>query len=169
MQLKRSVNKPAIGMLLVKGEGRTAGFGLHWNLFPSPPFSSWAHAFVMIFLGIFFLVFVLGFVSLSFRTIRAALSEILAGSRELLIDVHCGWNGGVARSETRPGFMDFSVMLSMGNLNLTLKVWKAIQRISEGVTRFIYNFSSARLWNSKELNAILGSKNKIKKWGAGDA
>lgn len=28
----------SLGMLLVKGEGRTAGFGLHWNLSPPLPF-----------------------------------------------------------------------------------------------------------------------------------
>lgn len=65
--------------------------------FPLPSLFILSSCFCYAFSWDFFspVVFILGFVS-KFLTIGAALSETLAGSRELLIDVYCGWNEGVA-------------------------------------------------------------------------
>lgn len=83
-----------------KRRGKNSWVWSSLESFPLPSLFILSSCFCYDFSWDFFLVFILGFVSLSFRTIRAALSEILAGSRELLIDVHCGWNGGVEGSET---------------------------------------------------------------------
>lgn len=83
-----------------KRRGKNSWVWSSLQSFPLPSLFILSSCFCYDFSWDFFPCLRLGLCVFKFRTIRAALSEILAGSRELLIDVHCGWNGGVARSET---------------------------------------------------------------------